>query len=102
MLSKRLCFCTHDTAHKWRYVPDPKMDENFHIKSSIFGCLFSPISNHPNLDDYCLSFSIVADVIYNHPILDVSCRQFLDENYALNYHPILDKNHPILDDNSSV
>ena len=58
-------------ALSWRrYVPDPKMDENFHIKSSIFGCLFSPISNHPNLDDYCLSFSIVADVIYNHPILD--------------------------------
>ena len=56
------------------------MDENFHIKSSIFGCLFSPISN---LDDYCLSFSIVADIIYNHPILDVSCRQFLDENYTL-------------------
>ena len=34
-----------------RYAPDPKIDENFHIKSSIFGCLFSPISNHPNLDD---------------------------------------------------
>ena len=46
------------------------MYDNFHIKSSIFGCLFSPISNHPNLDDYCLSFSIVADIIYNHPILD--------------------------------
>ena len=66
-----------------RYSQNPKMDENFHIKSSIFGCLFSPISNHPNLDDYCLSFSIVADVIYNHPILDVSCRQFLGENYTL-------------------
>ena len=88
--------CVH-TA--FRYSQNPKMDENFHIKSSIFGCLFSPISNHPNLDDYCLSFSIVADVIiiiqywmflvisfwmkilrcYYHPILDVSCRQFLDE-----------------------
>ena len=69
---------------RWnRYSQNPKMDENFHIKSSIFGCLFSPISNHPNLDDYCLSFSIVADIIYNHPILDVSCRQFLDENYML-------------------
>ena len=66
-----------------RYIKNPRMDENFHIKSSIFGCLFSPISNHPNLDDYCLSFSIVADIIYNHPILDVSCRQFLDENYTL-------------------
>ena len=73
-----------------RYSQNPKMDENFHIKSSIFGCLFSPISNHPNLDDYCLSFSIVANIIYNHPILDVSCCQFLDENYALNYHLILD------------
>ena len=41
-----------------RYSQNPKMDEIFHIKSSIFGCLFSPISNHPNLDDYCLSFSI--------------------------------------------
>ena len=59
----------HCTSYR-RYVPDPKMDENFHMKSSTFGCLFSPISNHPNLDDYCLSFSIVADVIYNHPILD--------------------------------
>ena len=64
------------------------MDENFHIKSSIFGCLFSPISNHPNLDDYCLSFSIVADIIYNHPILDVSCHQFLV--IRCYYHPILD------------
>ena len=81
------------------------MDENFHIKSSIFGCLFSPISNHPNLDDYCLSFSIVADVIYNHPILDVSCRQFLDVMIitAYNFHPnIDDKKHPIFVDNSSV
>ena len=79
------------------------MDENFHIKSSIFGCLFSPISNHPNLDDYCLSFSIVADVIYNHPILDVSCRQFLDENYALNNHPILDVScHQFLDENYTL
>ena len=71
------------------------MDENFHIKSSIFGCLFSPISNHPNLDDYCLSFSIVADIIYNHPILD--------DNLRHNFHPKTDdKKHPILDDNSSV
>ena len=63
------------------------MDENFHnIKSSIFGCLFSPISNHPNLDDYCLSFSIVAD-IYNHPILDVSFWMKIIRCY---YHPILD------------
>ena len=66
------------------------MDENFHIKSSIFGCLFSPISNHPNLDDYCLSFSIVADVICNHPILDVSCRRFWMKIIRCYYHPILD------------
>ena len=66
-----------------RYSQNPKMDENFHIKSSIFGCLFSPISNHPNLDDHCLSFSIAADVIYNHPILDVSCHQFLGEILTL-------------------
>ena len=83
-----------------RYSQHPKMDENFHIKSSMFGCLFSPISNHPNLDDYCLSFSIewlMSSIIiqywmflvisflmkiiccYYHPILDISCHQFLDE-----------------------
>ena len=34
-----------------RYVPDPKMDENFHIKSSKNGWLFHHLWNHPLLDD---------------------------------------------------
>ena len=81
------------------------MDENFHIKSSIFGCLFSPILNHPNLEDYCLSFSIewlmssificclpsvfgytiriILMLLFPSNILDVSCDPNLDVNFTL-------------------
>jgi hypothetical protein len=54
------------------YVPDPKMDENFHI-------------NHPKVDDYFTTCKIIRFGMINtdpndyHPLLDVSYHPFLDE-----------------------
>ena len=59
-----------------RYSQNPNMDENFHIKSSMFGCLINDILKS-SIFGYGFLLYRVTDVIYNHTILD---------NF---YHPIL-------------
>ena len=78
----------HWGSRDTRYVPDPKMDENFHIKSSKNGWLLYHMWNYPILDDFnhpnfnlliifhywmflIVSFWIKFIHNHDHPLLDV-------------------------------
>ena len=98
-----------------RYVPDPKMDENFHIKSSKNGWLFHHLWNHPILDDlYLLLSSIVRCFLTSVPgwnLYDASSIHywmFLIITFWMKvtqyiYHPSLDVSlYQFLDENCMI